>query len=179
MMYAFAYLGSLPQRALADRMKRVLVQMDGPTPVWNPQWANVLAALGGAPRVCRPYAPQTKGKVERSIRVVKERFWPGVRFTDGDDLNRQVLAWCDRRNQVVPATTRAQERRMRAARLPVMARLARFDFRFQPGVSERLMRELSSLAFVPTATNVVFLGPLGVGKPQPAVCPTREGRFAA
>ena len=36
---------------------------------------------------------------------------------------------------------RAQERRFRAARLPFPARLERFDFRFQPTVSERLMRE--------------------------------------
>lgn len=59
---------------------------------------------------------------------------------------------------------RAQERRLRAARLPFPARLERFDFRFQPTVSERLMRELASLAFLQTATNVVLVGPPGVGK---------------
>ena len=32
---------------------------------------------------------------------------------------------------------RAQERRLRAARLPFPARLERFDFRFQPTVDER------------------------------------------
>jgi hypothetical protein len=89
-------------------MKSVLVQMEGRTPQWNPLWQDFLAAIGVTPRVYRPYAPQTKGKVERSIRVVKESFWPGVRFTDLTDLNRQALAWCDRRNQVVHATTRAK-----------------------------------------------------------------------
>src|SRR6266496_8417 len=59
---------------------------------------------------------------------------------------------------------RAQERRLRAARLPFSARLDSFDFRFQPSVSERLIRELASLAFLQTATNVVLLGPPGVGK---------------
>jgi DNA replication protein DnaC len=59
---------------------------------------------------------------------------------------------------------RAQERRRRAARLPFPARLESFDFRFQPSVSERLIRELASLASLQTATNVVFLGPPGVGK---------------
>ena len=59
---------------------------------------------------------------------------------------------------------RAQERRVRAARLPFPARLEAFDFRFQPSVSERLIHELASLAFLQTATNVVFLGPPGVGK---------------
>ena len=59
---------------------------------------------------------------------------------------------------------RAQERRWRAARLPFPARIESFDFRFQPGVSERLLRELTSLAFLRNATNVVLLGPPGVGK---------------
>lgn len=59
---------------------------------------------------------------------------------------------------------RARQRRLRAARLPLTARLETFDFRFQPSVSERLIRELASLAFLQTATNIVLLGPPGVGK---------------
>ncbi len=59
---------------------------------------------------------------------------------------------------------RAQERRLRAARLPFPARLDSFDFRFQPSVSKRLINELASLTFLQTATNVVLLGPPGVGK---------------
>jgi DNA replication protein DnaC len=59
---------------------------------------------------------------------------------------------------------RALDRRLRAARLPLRARLDTFDFRFQPTVSERLIRELASLQFIETATNVVMLGPPGVGK---------------
>ena len=59
---------------------------------------------------------------------------------------------------------RALERRIRAARLPAHTRLETFDFSFQPSVSERLVRELAGLSFVHTATNVVLLGPPGVGK---------------
>lgn len=59
---------------------------------------------------------------------------------------------------------RALERRVRAAHLPKRTRLETFDFSFQPTLSERLVRELSSLRFVQTATNVIFLGPPGVGK---------------
>lgn len=68
------------------------------------------------------------------------------------------------RTELAERQTRAQERRMRGARLPFAARLESFDFRFQPSVSERLLRELAGLSFVKTATNVVFLGPPGVGK---------------
>ena len=59
---------------------------------------------------------------------------------------------------------RAQARRLRAARLPFPARLEHFDFRFQPSVSEQLVWELASLQFLETATNVILLGPPGVGK---------------
>jgi DNA replication protein DnaC len=59
---------------------------------------------------------------------------------------------------------RALERRVRAAHLPSRMRLESFDFSFQPTLSERLVRELAGLSFVQTATNVVMLGPPGVGK---------------
>lgn len=59
---------------------------------------------------------------------------------------------------------RALERRVRAARLPAQTRFEAFDFAFQPTVPERVVRELAGLSFVRTATNIIFLGPPGVGK---------------
>lgn len=59
---------------------------------------------------------------------------------------------------------RAHARRLRAARLPGPKTLEGFDFAFQPSVPERLVRELAELGFLRTATNVLFLGPPGVGK---------------
>jgi transposase len=106
LMAACEYLGGLPRTMLTDRMKSVLLDMDGRTPIWNPRFADFMAAIGVAPRVCKPYTPQTKGKVERSISVVKQSFWPGVRFTDLDDLNGQARVWCDDRNGRVHRTTR-------------------------------------------------------------------------
>jgi DNA replication protein DnaC len=66
--------------------------------------------------------------------------------------------------EVAGRQQRALERRIRAAHLPRQASLDTFDFSFQPTVSERLVRELAGLTFVETATNVVLLGPPGVGK---------------
>lgn len=59
---------------------------------------------------------------------------------------------------------RAAERRMTAARLPTLKTLEAFDFRFQSSLSERLLWELADLGFVQNTTNVLFLGPPGVGK---------------
>src|SRR6266849_5691607 len=59
---------------------------------------------------------------------------------------------------------RAAQRSMTAARLPTLKTLEAFEFAFQPSLSERLVWELADLSFVQTATNVLFLGPPGVGK---------------
>lgn len=104
-MQACEYFGGLPRTMLTDRMKTVLLQMDGTTPVWNDLFADFVAAIGVAPRVCRAYTPQTKGKVERSIGIIKSSFWPGVCFTDLDDLNAQARAWCEQRNRQIHQTT--------------------------------------------------------------------------
>jgi transposase len=107
MIEAFDYFGGLPKAALTDRMKSVFLdELDGETPRWNPLFADFMATLGVAPRVCRPRKPQTKGKVERSVEVIKYGFWPGVHFTDLDDLNEQAATWCTRLNQKVHRTTR-------------------------------------------------------------------------
>jgi transposase len=105
LMAAFEYFGGVPRAVLTDRMKSVLLEMEDRTPKWHPLFADFVASLGVAPRVCKPYVPQTKGKVERSIGVVKSAFWPGVRFTDLDDVNRQARAWCDRLNRRPHGTT--------------------------------------------------------------------------
>ena len=105
LMEACEYFGGLPQTMLTDRMKSVLLDTDGTTLVWHPLFADFVAAMGVAPRVCRAYTPQTKGKVERSIGVIKHSFWPGVCFSDLDDLNSQARAWCEQRNRTVHQTT--------------------------------------------------------------------------
>jgi transposase len=133
MLLACEYFEGLPKAILTDRMKSVLVQMDGTTPQWNTQFADFLAAIGVVARVCRAYTPQTKGKIERSIGVVKQSFWPGVRFTDLDDLNRQAQQWCDQRNQRVHATTRARplDRWVEEALHPLPAGFAWERFRLE------------------------------------------------
>src|SRR5436853_5497097 len=113
LMEAFEYFGGLPKAALTDRMKSVLLEMEEKQPRWNARFADFMASIGVAPRVCKAYTPQTKGKIERTIGFVKKNFWPGVSFTDIEDLNRQATAWCERINSRIHGTTheRPSERR--------------------------------------------------------------------
>ena len=114
LMAAFEYFGGLPQRVMTDRMKSVLDKVEeggaGGAFRWHAGFSDFMASLGVIPRVCTPYTPQTKGKVERTVGVLKSGSWPGVTFTDLDDLNTQALAWCDRLNGQPHATTRVPPR---------------------------------------------------------------------
>ncbi len=74
MMEAFEYFDGFPRAALTDRMKSVFLEMEDDEPKWNPLFADFMTTLGIAPRVCKPYKPQTKGKVERSVGVIKKGF---------------------------------------------------------------------------------------------------------
>lgn len=59
---------------------------------------------------------------------------------------------------------RSLESRIKRAKLPERWTLETFPFKKQPGVKKRAIRQLAQLDFVPDATNIVFIGPTGVGK---------------
>jgi DNA replication protein DnaC len=64
---------------------------------------------------------------------------------------------------------RALSARMRMAGMPAAKSLSGFDFAFQHSIDERQIRELATLRFVSEVSNVILLGPPGVGKTHLAV----------
>ncbi len=71
--------------------------------------------------------------------------------------------------EVTARRERYMTTRTRLAHLPFKRTLEEFDFGFQPSIDERQVKELASLAFVAEATNILLLGPPGVGKTHLAV----------
>jgi len=92
---AFAYFGGMPRRVLYDNAKIVALEHSRTVVTFNAALLDFAGRFGFRPQLCRPYRPQTKGKVERTIGYMKDAFLVGRLFTDIDDMNAQVLAWLD------------------------------------------------------------------------------------
>jgi DNA replication protein DnaC len=59
---------------------------------------------------------------------------------------------------------RSMEYRIKQAALPENWTLETFPFEEQPGVSKSVIYQLAELDFIPSATNIVFIGDTAVGK---------------
>jgi len=73
------------------------------------------------------------------------------------------------RIEVEATEQRRFDARMRFANFPAPWTIADFDFAAQPAVDEALVRELATCAYLDDATNVLFIGPPGVGKTMLAI----------
>lgn len=131
---AFARLGGLPSRCLYDNAKVVVIDRDETgEPIWNAQFQDFALRMGFGTKLCKPYRPQTKGRVESGVKYVGGNFWPSARFVDLEDLNRQVHAWIETvANVRVHGTTherpadRLLVERSQLQRLPTQDRLQTF-----------------------------------------------------
>ena len=95
---AFARFGGVPTELLFDQMRAVVVsdgRVGGGELVLNAEFLRFAAHWGFHPRACRPYRAQTKGKVERPIRYIRDSFFYGRAFASDEDLNEQASRWLE------------------------------------------------------------------------------------
>ncbi len=104
---AFRYFGGCTKEILYDNMKQVVLKRApvSSNSTWNSEFEDFFKYYGFIPRLCRPYRPQTKGKIENNVSFVKRDFLLGSEFQSFSDLNLQKQKWLDRINSSIHGTT--------------------------------------------------------------------------
>ena len=114
---AFFYFGGVPREVLYDNMRTVVTERDRYGPGlhrYNRTFLDFAHHHGFVPRLCQPYRPRTKGKVERFIRYLRASFYvplasqlsPEGLTVDRDTANARVGTWLrEIANARVHATT--------------------------------------------------------------------------
>jgi transposase len=91
---AFTAFGGVPRDLLYDNLKSAVIERVKDAIRFN----DTLLAFAGhhrfAPKPCNVARGNEKGRVERSIRYIRDNFFAARTWTDIDDLNAQALAWC-------------------------------------------------------------------------------------
>jgi len=92
---ALHFFGGSTLLDIFDNMKTVVLSHTPLATVFNPHFLEYARARGFTAVACNVQRGNEKGRVERPIGFVRERFWPGRRFNDLLDLNVQGTAWRD------------------------------------------------------------------------------------
>ena len=81
---------------------------------------------------------------------------------DRVDYQTYLLRLCER--ELSDREQRAAERRVKAAKFPVLKTLDMFDFTAQPSLNQELVRELLRGEYIERRENVLLIGNSGTGK---------------
>jgi transposase len=147
-------LGGVTREVLTDRDPAFCIGSTGAgSAILAPEWVDLCGLLDVLPKACRPYRAQTKGKVERMVRELKESLLPwltgqvlpvGPALADYDVLARR---WIE--EVVLQRRHRTTQRVVGEAWIEERALL-------RP-IPERILARFGSPAPAPLAANVIDL----------------------
>ncbi len=104
---ALEYIGGVPERILYDNCKTVVSDRVGSVVQFNHDLLRFAALYHFKPDACWMNDPESKGKVENSIKYLRKDFFYARTIEDLDTLNRQAWRWCDEvANEKVHSATR-------------------------------------------------------------------------
>jgi transposase len=91
---AFTFFNAVPRTLLYDNLRSAVLERIGDAIRFHPTLLELAAWYHFQPRPVAVARGNEKGRVERAIRFVRERFFAARRFADLADLNAQALQWC-------------------------------------------------------------------------------------
>lgn len=104
---AFEYFGGYTREILYDNLKSVVIKraLQIKESEFNKLFIEFSGFYGFKPILARPYRPQTKGKVENSVKYVRNNFFEGESFASLAELNHKLSIWLNEINQKIHHTT--------------------------------------------------------------------------
>lgn len=105
---AFKYFSGYPKEILYDNLKSVVIKraLRQKDSEMNKRFMDYAGYYGLNPVLCRPYRPQTKGKVENSVNYARMNFFAGEEFKSVSEMNEKARDWLNKVNGKIHNTTR-------------------------------------------------------------------------
>ena len=94
-LYAFKYFGGRPQMLVYDQDRCVCVSENFGDIIFVKEFEDFVKETGFSVYLCHGNDPQTKGRIENVVNVVKRDFLDGRLYYGCDELNISCLAWLD------------------------------------------------------------------------------------
>ena len=91
-MYAFRYFGGRPQMIVYDQDRCLCMDENFGEVIFVPAFEAFVGETGFSVYLCRKHDPQTKGRVENAVSVVKRDFLDGRIYHGCDELNMSSLS---------------------------------------------------------------------------------------
>jgi transposase len=91
---AFEYFGGVARHCLYDNLKSAVAERVGDAIRFNPTFLELARHYRFGPRVAAPRRGNEKGRVERSIRYVRESFFAARELSTLEALNAAAMKWC-------------------------------------------------------------------------------------
>lgn len=137
--HAFGFFGGVPSEILYDNMKNVVVKRLAGTVQWNKTFEAFCVHYGFKPLATPPYSPWAKGKVERPIDYLRNRFWAGYVFKAIIPANTEVRQWINGvASQRIHGTTKEKVEARFLREKPYLGALPRQPY----DISEKVYRKV-------------------------------------